>query len=135
MIFINIPPHANQGETYDKPMHFEKPNKDLALASAFLLGIADAGIMNVIYTTVPIIWSDKSLSAYGLCQEYFHQSSVSAVLHLQQIRLIKMQDISNDRSCNQFWNCCVNIIMGTYGYYDWNRIFCINLLFFPQEPV
>ena len=26
----------------------------------------DAGVNNVIYTTVPIVWGDKSLPAYGL---------------------------------------------------------------------
>ena len=30
MIFINIPAHANQGETYDPPMHLDKPNKGMA---------------------------------------------------------------------------------------------------------
>jgi len=70
MIFVNIPVYANQGETYDPPAHLDKPNKALALISAFLLGTADAGIMNVIYTTVPIIWGNKSLSAYGLCQMF-----------------------------------------------------------------
>ena len=30
MIFVNIPSHANQGETYDPPMHLDKPNKGVA---------------------------------------------------------------------------------------------------------
>ena len=38
----------------------------LALVSAFLLAMGDAGVNNVIYTTVPIVWGDKSLPAYGL---------------------------------------------------------------------
>ena len=38
----------------------------MALISAFLLAMGDAGVNNVIYTTVPIVWGDKSLPAYGL---------------------------------------------------------------------
>ena len=38
----------------------------LALVAAFLLAMGDAGVNNVIYTTVPIVWGDKSLPAYGL---------------------------------------------------------------------
>ena len=38
----------------------------MALVSAFLLAMGDAGVNNVIYTTVPIVWGDKSLPAYGL---------------------------------------------------------------------
>ena len=38
----------------------------LALVSAFVLAMGDAGVNNVIYTTVPIVWGDKSLPAYGL---------------------------------------------------------------------
>ena len=29
MIFVNIPVYANQGETYDPPMHLDKPNKGM----------------------------------------------------------------------------------------------------------
>ena len=31
MIFVNIPAYANQGETYDKPLTLDKPNKGKVL--------------------------------------------------------------------------------------------------------
>ena len=43
----------------------------MALVSAFLLAMGDAGVNNVIYTTVPIVWGDKSLPAYGLFKVKF----------------------------------------------------------------
>jgi len=43
----------------------------MALASAALLGMGDAGVSNVIYTTIPIVWGNKSLSAFGLFKDFF----------------------------------------------------------------
>ena len=46
--------------------------KALALVAAYLIGMGDAGVSNVIYTTVPIVWGDKSLPAFGVFKEGFY---------------------------------------------------------------
>jgi len=77
MVFVNIPNSANQGETYDKPKYMDEPNKAMALVSAFLMAMGDAGVNNVIYTSVPIVWGDKSLPAYGLFKVF--QTTAGAI--------------------------------------------------------
>ena len=37
--------------------------------------MGDAGVSNVIYTTVPIVWGDKSLPAFGVFKEGFYLNS------------------------------------------------------------
>jgi MFS family permease len=76
-IYLNIPKTANQDETSDPPAVLETPNKNLALFTAFLLGLGDAGVNNVIYTTITFIWKDDTVSAFGLMKCL--QSSASAI--------------------------------------------------------
>jgi len=76
-IYLNIPKTANQDESYDPPAVLEAPNKNLALFTAFLLGLGDAGVNNVIYTTITFIWKDDTVSAFGLMKCL--QSSASAI--------------------------------------------------------
>jgi len=76
-IYLNIPKMANQDETNDPPAFFETPSKNLALFTAFLLGLGDAGVNNVIYTSITFIWKDDTVSAFGLMKCL--QSSASAI--------------------------------------------------------
>jgi len=76
-IYLNIPKIANQKETLDQPAVLEAPSKNLALFTAFLLGLGDAGVNNVIYTTITFIWKDDTVSAFGLMKCL--QSSASAI--------------------------------------------------------
>ena len=62
---------ANQDATEDAPAVLELPSKYLALVTAFLLGLGDAGVNNVIYTSITLIWKDDTVSAFGLMKEYF----------------------------------------------------------------
>jgi len=76
-IYLNIPKTANQDETLEAPAVLETPSKNLALITAFLLGLGDAGVNNVIYTTITFIWKDDTVSAFGLMKCL--QSSASAI--------------------------------------------------------
>ena len=69
LILINIPKNANQSETYAAPLLLSSPNKALALIAAVLLGFSDAGINNIIYTTIPLIWKDNTLPAFSLFKD------------------------------------------------------------------
>lgn len=76
-IYLNIPKMANQDATEDPPAVLELPSKYLALVTAFLLGLGDAGVNNVIYTSITLIWKDDTVSAFGLMKCL--QSSASAI--------------------------------------------------------
>ena len=75
-IYLNIPKTANQDETSEAPAVLEMPNKNLALFTAFLLGLGDAGVNNVIYTTITFIWKDDTVSAFGLMKENFSKRHI-----------------------------------------------------------
>lgn len=64
--YMNIPRAANQSVQYDSPAFFGVPNQHLALLTAFMLGLGDAGVNNVIYTSISSIWSTDSASAFAL---------------------------------------------------------------------
>ena len=68
---------ANQDATEDAPAVLELPSKYLALVTAFLLGLGDAGVNNVIYTSITLIWKDDTVSAFGLMKEYFSKIALS----------------------------------------------------------
>lgn len=65
-VYMNIPRAANQSIQYQSPAFFTVPNQNLALLTAFMLGVGDAGVNNVIYTSISSIWSDDSASAFAL---------------------------------------------------------------------
>ena len=66
--------------------------------SAFLLGMGDAGVMNVIYTTVPIIFGNKSLSAYGLCKDGFYLNRIlTNVIFYKKGTIFGFRDKKNER--------------------------------------
>ena len=44
----------------------------------------------------------------------------------------EIKDVANDWSCNQFWNCCFDTIVGSYGNHDWNWCCCIHCLFISK---
>ena len=44
----------------------KKSNQVIALVTAFLLGFGDAGLNNVIYTTITKVWSTNSAPAFAL---------------------------------------------------------------------
>ena len=68
-VYMNIPRAANQSIQYQSPAFFTVPNQNLALLTAFMLGVGDAGVNNVIYTSISSIWSDDSASAFALMKE------------------------------------------------------------------
>jgi len=74
---LNIPKTANQDETLEAPAVLEIPSKNLALITAFLLGLGDAGVNNVIYTTITSIWKDDTVSAFGLMKENFSKCQIT----------------------------------------------------------
>ena len=77
LILINIPNDANQNETHAAPLVLSSPNKPVALVTAVLLGFSDAGINNVIYTSIPLIWKDNTLPAFSLFKLF--QNSAGAI--------------------------------------------------------
>ena len=44
----------------------EKSNQIIAVVTAFLLGFGDAGVLNVIYTTISEVWSTNSATAFAI---------------------------------------------------------------------
>ena len=69
-VLINLPLTANMGSTNDKPCIIgcilENPKQSIAFGTAFLLGLGDSGVNNVIYTTISNIWSKNSAPAFAL---------------------------------------------------------------------
>lgn len=77
IVIANIPLQANIESTDDFPMILGQPRRDLALFTAFLLGLGDALINNVIYSTITTVWSGNSAAAFGLLKCL--QSAASAI--------------------------------------------------------
>ena len=44
----------------------EEPSAKIAVFTAFLLGLGDAGVNNAIYTTISKIWKKESAPAFAL---------------------------------------------------------------------
>merc|ERR1712130_307906 len=80
-VIINVPLTANMGPTHDKPCIvkciLEKPDQVIAVGTGFLLGLGDAGVNNVIYTTISKIWCKNSAPAFALMKCL--QSSACAI--------------------------------------------------------
>ncbi len=68
---------ANQRETHTVPLLLSSPNKAIALIAAILLAMSDAGINNIIYTTIPLIWKENTLPAFSLFKLF--QNSAGAI--------------------------------------------------------
>ena len=68
---MNIPADANIEATDNVGIFFEVPNRTLALAVAVMLGLGDAAINNVIYSTVSTAWKDESASAFALMKVFY----------------------------------------------------------------
>lgn len=66
LVLANIPLDANIESTDAQPAFFEATNKTLVLLTAFLLGFGDAGVNNVIYTSISTIWHADSAPAFAL---------------------------------------------------------------------
>jgi len=77
IVIMNIPADANIEATDNVGVFFEVPNRTLALAVAVMLGLGDAAINNVIYSTVSTAWKDESASAFALMKCL--QSSAAAI--------------------------------------------------------
>jgi len=77
IVIMNIPANANISETDDVGVLFDVPNRTLALATATMLGLGDAAINNVIYSTVSTVWKAESASAFALMKCL--QSSAAAI--------------------------------------------------------
>ena len=70
LVIINVPLTANMASTEDSPCILscilDKPEQSVAFGTAFLLGLGDSGVNNVIYTTISNIWSKNSAPAFAL---------------------------------------------------------------------
>jgi len=77
IVIMNIPANANIEATDGVGVFVEVPNRTLALAVAVMLGLGDAAINNVIYSTVSTAWKDESASAFALMKCL--QSSAAAI--------------------------------------------------------
>jgi len=69
LVIVNLPLIANVEATDDLPMVLEKTNRNLVIVTAFLLGLGDAGVNNVIYTTISSVWHEDSAPAFALMKE------------------------------------------------------------------
>jgi len=69
LTLVNIPFVANIQRTDDAPEVFGATNKVVVLLTAFLCGFGDAGINNIIYTTISAIWYEDTAPAYALMKE------------------------------------------------------------------
>ena len=69
LVVMNIPKSANIGATDELGAFFDVPNRTLALVTAVMLGLGDAAINNVIYSTVSTVWKEESASAFALMKE------------------------------------------------------------------
>ena len=65
----NIPLNANISSTDDLPLVFPKTILSIVLVTAFMLGLGDAGVNNVIYTTISTVWHHDSAPAFALMKE------------------------------------------------------------------
>ena len=69
-VLLNIPLEANMRPVGTGPCILSciisEPKQSLAFATAFLLGLGDSGVNNVIYTTISNTWSDNSAPAFAL---------------------------------------------------------------------
>ena len=63
---MNIPANANIEETDGVGVVVDVPSRELALTVAVMLGLGEAAINNVIYSTVSKAWKDESASAFAL---------------------------------------------------------------------
>merc|ERR1712193_410946 len=77
IVVMNIPYDANKGPSDGFGMFFETPSRSMALITAVMLGLSDAAINNVIYSTVSTVWKEESASAFALMK--CTQSAASAI--------------------------------------------------------
>ena len=78
LVVMNIPKSANIGATDELGAYFDVPNRTLALVTAVMLGLGDAAINNVIYSTVSTVWKEESASAFALMKEKVSQGQFVA---------------------------------------------------------
>ena len=71
IVIMNIPANANIEETDDVGVFFAVPNRTLALVVGVMLGLGEAVINNVIYSTISTAWKDESVSAFALMKVCF----------------------------------------------------------------
>ena len=96
--YMNIPRAANQSVQYDSPAFFGVSNQHLALLTAFMLGLGDAGVNNVIYTSISSIWSTDSASAFALMKEWFgifillllYQDIMHTLISVSKVQLVQL---------------------------------------------
>ena len=89
LIMINIPKDANQRETHKVPLLLSSPNKAIALIAAILLAMSDAGINNIIYTTIPLIWKENTLPAFSLFKLFQNSAGAISFAIAAQINLFQ----------------------------------------------
>ena len=65
-MIANIPFQANIESTEDLPELFAETNQGVVLFCGFLMGLTDAGIKTVIYTTVSSVWESDTAPGYAL---------------------------------------------------------------------
>ena len=69
LVMCNIPLNANISSTDDLPLVFPNTILSMVLVTAFMLGLGDAGVNNVIYTTISTVWHHDSAPAFALMKE------------------------------------------------------------------
>ena len=89
LIMINIPKDANRRETHAVPLLLSSPNKAIALIAAILLAMSDAGINNIIYTTIPLIWKENTLPAFSLFKLFQNSAGAISFAIAAQINLFQ----------------------------------------------
>ena len=62
----NYPFSANLDATDNSPEIFSETSREVAIAIAFLLGLGDAGVNNVIYTSITKGFPEDTTSAFAL---------------------------------------------------------------------
>lgn len=73
----NYPFSANLDATDNSPEIFSETSREVAIAIAFLLGLGDAGVNNVIYTSITKGFPEDTTSAFALMK--FIQSATCAL--------------------------------------------------------
>ena len=78
LIYLNFPKTSNQFDQIES-VGFILPNRILILSAALLLGLGDAGLNNIIYTSIFSIWKSDLQFAAGFAMMKCIQSAASAI--------------------------------------------------------
>jgi len=66
LMVANIPFQATIEITEDLPEVFSSTNQGVVLFCGFLMGLTDAGIKTVVFTTISSVWESDTAPGYAL---------------------------------------------------------------------